>query len=163
MENQKKQDKPRKVRKKVNKKPSRRSPNSDKNLFSSEFPAPKNGRPVLTEQQKAFLLATRSEFTAVLSQYLTWTKDEIRQALKRQKNELPILDIAVMTVLLESVINGDRPSIDWVLDHCFGKIDEKRKISIESTMPNSIDVSALSDEKLAQLTDFMESLDDKKA
>lgn len=133
--------------------------NENVKLFSRKYQPPGRGRPSLTEEQKALILATRTEFTTVLSKYLTWTKMELKHAIKNRVNDYPVLDVAIMTVLVESVIKGDRPSIDWILDHCFGKIDEKRKISIENVSPSGIDVSKLSDAQLAKLTAFMTEIE----
>jgi len=98
-------------------------PNSLKNLKA--WPPGKSGNPggksSIPEELRGVKSLSQLEVTKLISKYARMTGKEI---LACQKNpDLPVLELAIISIFEKSIENGDYQKLSFLLDRCVGRLD----------------------------------------
>ena len=95
---------------------------------------------------------TKSVFEQIAHKYMFMTYQQIVNLMEDSKDKLPIIDFAVMSILLHAVKEGDQKRIDWILDRTIGMAVRKHAVIIDDERPEAkIPVPMTPEEKLTML------------
>lgn len=109
------------------------------------------GRPKLTPEQKALAISTRTQLSALIMNYMSFTLDEVETELKRR--DLPAIDIAILRNLKKMHEDGSMERADWLLDHLMG--GRAQKVEVKNTSP--INLKNLNQKQLEDLKAIIEA------
>lgn len=81
-------------------------------------PNPEGALPI-GDAQKLVRKLTRLEFEKIGNKYLYMTGEDIEKALAN-KGKVPVLDLAIMSILYHSIKEGDFKRLEWMLERLIG-------------------------------------------
>lgn len=123
-----------------------------------------NGALPIGEAQKMVRKLTRLEFEKIGNKYLAMTADQIEKAMANKK-DVPILDLAIMSILYHSVKEGDFKRLEWMLDRLIGGAVKRIAVISEDLGEEdkgSVPVPMSTDERLDMLEQYAEMLKKRK-
>lgn len=115
------------------------------------------GRPPASKAEKEMNKLTRSKFKAVVQKYLVLTKIELNEIIKDPTT--PTLDVMVLSVMHHAIKQGDEKRLNWFLEQLFGKLKERKEVTMKATLEKAVDLKKLTGEELKQLQHMVDKCD----
>lgn len=89
-----------------------------------------NGRPKTPEDLKQARKLTSLELERALNEFLSKSKDELKEIKENPKSTM--LQLMIHSIVVNAVNKGDQQRMDFLLNRTIGKIEEKLKINSQS-------------------------------
>lgn len=87
------------------------------------------GVPRLPPEMKAISKLTPSYVKAIIAKLSRMSRDELMSYL--ESGQVPTLELAVASILMKSVADGDPTRLNFLLDRSVGKVVEERRVQIQ--------------------------------
>ncbi len=78
------------------------------------------GRPRMSEEHRSIISLSRIEILKLISKYGRMTGDQLQEAGK--SGSTPVIELAIASIFLHSVKNGDYARLAFLLEQALGKV-----------------------------------------